>query len=115
MDPNLLTLKAFNAIEEAEIILYDNLVSDEILAINTSADHIYVGRKYGDKADQETRQNKINTLMKKYCELGKKVVRVKSGDPYIYGRAAEEVRFLTKHKFFDFTTKNKLLSKHQLS
>ncbi|SEE59895.1 uroporphyrin-III C-methyltransferase [Tenacibaculum sp. MAR_2010_89] len=94
---NLLTLKAFEAIENAEIILHDNLISDEILAINTQAEHIYVGRKYGDKGDQETRQNNINVLMKKHCEQGDNVVRIKSGDPYIYGRAAEEVRFLKQH------------------
>ena len=95
---NLLTLKAFEAIENAEIILHDNLISDEILDINTHAEHIYVGRKFGDKEDQETRQNNINTLMKNHCEQGDKVVRLKSGDPYIYGRAAEEARFLKKHK-----------------
>lgn len=95
---NLLTLKAFQAIEKAEIILHDNLISDEILNINTQAEHIYVGRKFGDKADQETRQNTINRLLKKHCELGEKVVRIKSGDPYVYGRAAEEVRFLKEHK-----------------
>ncbi|PQJ73703.1 uroporphyrinogen-III C-methyltransferase [Polaribacter butkevichii] len=95
---NLLTLKAFNAIENAEIILHDNLISDEILEINTQAKRIYVGRKFGDKEDQETRQNNINRLMKMHCEQGDKVVRIKSGDPYIYGRAAEEARFLTAHK-----------------
>ena len=95
---NLLTLKAFEAIQNAEIILHDNLVSNEILEINTQAERIYVGRKFGDKNDQETRQNNINTLMKNHCEQGDKVVRLKSGDPYVYGRAAEEVRFLKKHK-----------------
>lgn len=95
---NLLTLKAFEAIENAEVILHDNLISDEILNINTQAERIYVGRKFGDKEDQETRQDNINLLMKKYCEQGDKVVRIKSGDPYIYGRAAEEVRFLKKHE-----------------
>ena len=95
---NLLTLKAFNAIENAEIILHDNLISSEILEINTHAERIYVGRKFGDKEDQETRQNNINTLMKSHCEQGNKVVRIKSGDPYIYGRAAEEARFLKKNK-----------------
>ncbi|WP_158850702.1 uroporphyrinogen-III C-methyltransferase [Algibacter sp. L1A34] len=93
---NLLTLKAFEAIENAEIILHDNLISDEILNINTKAERIYVGRKFGDIEDQETRQNKINILMKAHCEQGERVVRLKSGDPYIYGRAAEEARFLTK-------------------
>ncbi|PHS07282.1 MAG: uroporphyrinogen-III C-methyltransferase [Kordia sp.] len=95
---NLLTLKAFEAIENSEVILHDNLISEEILDINTQAERIYVGRKYGDKEDQETRQNDINQLMKTHCEQGTKVVRIKSGDPYIYGRAAEEVRFLKKHK-----------------
>ncbi|WP_158837553.1 uroporphyrinogen-III C-methyltransferase [Polaribacter sp. L3A8] len=95
---NLLTLKAFNAIENAEIILHDNLISDEILDINTQAKRIYVGRKFGDKEDQETRQNNINRLMKMHCKQGDKVVRIKSGDPYIYGRAAEEVRFLKQHQ-----------------
>lgn len=95
---NLLTLKAFKAIENAAIILHDNLISDEILDINTQAERIYVGRKFGDKEDQETRQDNINSLMKKHCEQGDAVVRIKSGDPYIYGRAAEEVRFLKKHQ-----------------
>lgn len=95
---NLLTLKAFEAIQNAEIILHDNLISDEILDINTQAERIYVGRKFGDKADQQTRQNNINTLMKAHCEQGNKVVRLKSGDPYVYGRAAEEARFLKKHE-----------------
>ncbi|WNH12488.1 uroporphyrinogen-III C-methyltransferase [Thalassobellus suaedae] len=95
---NLLTLKAFEAIENAEIILYDNLISEEILNINIQAELIYVGRKFGDIEDQQTRQNNINILMKARCEQGEKVVRLKSGDPYIYGRAAEEARFLTKHK-----------------
>lgn len=95
---NLLTLKAFEAIQNAEIILHDNLISDEILEINTEAEHIYVGRRFGDVGDQETRQNNINTLMKTHCEQGDKVVRLKSGDPYIYGRAAEEVRFLKQHE-----------------
>lgn len=95
---NLLTLKAFDAIQNADIILHDNLISDEILDINTQAEHIYVGRKFGDVADQETRQNNINQLLKTHCEQGEKVVRLKSGDPYIYGRAAEEARFLKKNK-----------------
>ncbi|WP_299243203.1 uroporphyrinogen-III C-methyltransferase [uncultured Aquimarina sp.] len=95
---NLLTLKALEAIEKADVILHDNLISDEILDINTQAKRMYVGRKFGDSENQETRQNKINTLMKNHCERGDKVVRLKSGDPYVYGRAAEEARFLKKHK-----------------
>ncbi len=95
---DLLTVKAFEAIENAEVILFDNLISEEILEINTHAEHIYVGRKFGDTEDPEERQNKINKLLKSHCEQGSRVVRIKSGDPYIYGRAAEEARFLTTHK-----------------
>lgn len=94
---NLLTLKAFHALQKAEIILHDNLISDEILNINTRAQKIYVGRKYGDVQSQEKRQDTINELMKTHCLQGKKVIRLKSGDPFIYGRASEEVRFLKKH------------------
>ena len=94
----LLTLQAFDLIKDAEIILHDNLISEEILEINTSAERIYVGRKFGDKLCQMERQDTINILFNKYYYLGKKVVRIKSGDPYIYGRAGEEARYLTKEK-----------------
>jgi len=93
----LLTLQAFELLKDAEIILHDNLISQEILKINTSAEKIYVGRKYGDKSDQGERQDNINQLLVMYYQLGKKVVRIKSGDPYIYGRAGEEARYLTKY------------------
>lgn len=97
-DAKLLTLKAYQAIEEADIILYDNLVSPQILAINPGAEQCYVGRKYGDHANQKDRQNTINQLLHDHYKQGKRVVRLKSGDPYIYGRAAEEARFLSKNK-----------------
>ena len=93
----LLTLQAFELITSAEIILHDNLVSDEVLNINTSAEMVYVGRKYGDKGGQIERQANINQLLVKYHQLGKRVVRLKSGDPYIYGRAAEEAIYLTQN------------------
>ncbi len=97
-DVKLLTVKAFELIEEAEIILHDNLISSEILAINQTAEKIYVGRKFGDHFCQMERQGNINVLFKKHFLLGKKIVRVKSGDPYIYGRAGEEARFLKKEQ-----------------
>ena len=64
-----------------KLFLHDNLISQEILNINTSAEKIYVGRKYGDKSDQGERQDNINQLLVMYYQLGKKVVRIKSGDP----------------------------------
>ncbi|KAA1245175.1 uroporphyrinogen-III C-methyltransferase [Aquimarina sp. RZ0] len=95
-DPELLTVKAYKRIKEADIILHDNLVSDSILSINERGENVYVGRKFGDTSDQIARQKKINELLQKNYLLGKKVVRLKSGDPYVYGRAAEEARYLTE-------------------
>ncbi len=95
-DPDLLTVKAHRLIEEADVILHDNLVSDTILEINKQGEKVYVGRKFGDTSDQIERQDRINMLLHNYHLDGKKVVRLKSGDPYVYGRAAEEARYLTK-------------------
>lgn len=97
-DINLLTLQAHQLIVKADIILYDNLVSEQIMKINAFAEKIYVGRKFGDSGNQNDRQIKINTLIHSYYKEGKKVVRLKSGDPYIYGRAAEEARYLKEEK-----------------
>ena len=97
-DPELLTVKAHKLITDADVILHDNLVSSEILALNTTAEKIYVGRKFGDQSDQISRQDRINQLLHEHYLEGKKVIRLKSGDPYIYGRAAEEARYLIKHK-----------------
>ena len=93
-DVDLLTLKAFQTIVEADVILHDNLVSPQILALNPNAELSYVGRKYGDQSDQKDRQRIINELLHDHYKQGKRVARLKSGDPYIYGRAAEEARFL---------------------
>jgi len=90
----LLTLQAFEALKEADVLLHDNLISQEILAINATAEHVYVGRKFGDTENQTDRQETINKLLVEYYQQGKKVVRIKSGDPYIYGRAGEEARYL---------------------
>lgn len=95
-DVELLTVKAFNCIKEADIILYDNLVSEEIRNLNKVAEKIYVGRQFGDQSNQADRQGLINQLLEQHWKTGKKVVRLKSGDPYIFGRAAEEVRYLVE-------------------
>jgi len=97
-DTQLLTLKAFEALKNADVLLHDNLVSEEILELASTAELIYVGRKFADKSCQKERQHKINVLLHDHYKQGKKVVRVKSGDPYIYGRAAEEARYLSEKK-----------------
>lgn len=88
-DPELLTIKAYKAILKADVICYDNLVSDEILAINPTAEKIYVGKKC---AKHSMPQQDINSLLVKLAKQGKTVVRLKSGDPFIFGRGGEEMQ-----------------------
>jgi uroporphyrin-III C-methyltransferase len=95
-DPELLTVKASRLVTEADVILHDNLVSEAILSLNAHAEKIYVGRKFGDSSNQMDRQLRINELLHEHYSQGKNVVRLKSGDPYIYGRAAEEARYLSE-------------------
>ncbi len=97
-DKHLLTLKAYQLLLEAEVILHDNLVSEEILRLAPMAERCYVGRKFADKSDQRERQHRINELLHHHYKQGKKVARLKSGDPYVYGRAAEEARYLSERQ-----------------
>ena len=93
-DPELLTIKALKRIQEADCILHDALVSEEILNLaRPEAQRIYVGKIYQDGQDQTDRQEWINHLIIELAEKGQKVVRLKSGDPMIFGRGAEEIRF----------------------
>ncbi len=97
-DPELLTVRALNRIKSADVILHDNLVPEAILELSSpTAEKIYVGRKYADTQDQMDRQQNINDLMRNYALQGKNVVRLKSGDPFIFGRAVEEIRYLLHH------------------
>jgi uroporphyrinogen III methyltransferase/synthase len=91
-DPLLLTLKAKSLIESAEIIIYDKLVNEEILSwANPRCQQIYVGKREKDSAKSGKIQERINKLLK---ELGpsKMVVRLKGGDPFIFGRGGEEAQ-----------------------
>jgi uroporphyrin-III C-methyltransferase len=93
-DPELLTVKALNRVQQADCILHDALVSDEILCLaKPEAQRIYVGKIYQDGQDQTKRQDEINQLIIDLAAKGLKVVRLKSGDPMIFGRGAEEIRF----------------------
>jgi len=93
-DPELLTIKALKRIQEADCILHDALVSEEIKNLaRPDCQRIYVGKIYQDGQDQTDRQEWINQLIIELAENGKKVVRLKSGDPMIFGRGAEEIRF----------------------
>ncbi len=93
-DPELLTIKALNRIQQADCILHDALVSNEILDLaKPEAQRIYVGKIYQDGQDQTKRQDEINQLIIDLAAKGLRVVRLKSGDPMIFGRGAEEIRF----------------------
>lgn len=94
-DPELLTLKALRILEKADVVLYDRLVSAEILALaNPTALLIHTGKRHGE---QEAIQNEINGLMLKHAGMGRVVVRLKSGDPMVFGRGAEEWALLRLH------------------
>ncbi len=91
-DPDLLTFKALRLMQQADIILYDNLVSAEILDMcRRDANLIYVGKK---KSDHSLPQPEINKLLVDYALQGKRVCRLKGGDPFIFGRGGEEIEQL---------------------
>jgi uroporphyrin-III C-methyltransferase len=91
-DPELLTLKALRLLQTAEAVLHDDLVAPEILKLIPPTAQIYhVGKRCGKK---KIRQGEINSLMVALAAFGLRVVRLKSGDPLIFGRAGEEIEAL---------------------
>ncbi len=94
-DPELLTLKAHRLIREAEVVVYDRLVAQAILdSIPKGTSRIYVGK--APKCHRMV-QDEINALLVKLAHAGRRVVRLKGGDPYIFGRGSEEAAFLRQH------------------
>jgi uroporphyrin-III C-methyltransferase/precorrin-2 dehydrogenase/sirohydrochlorin ferrochelatase len=92
-DPDLLTVKATRLLESAEVILHDDLVPQAILALAPRAEIVNVGKRCGKKS---ITQEEINALMVEHAQAGRSVVRLKSGDPLLFGRAAEEMSALGK-------------------
>lgn len=91
-DPELLTLKALRVLRSADVVLHDDLVSPAILRLLPPTVLIHnVGKRCGAKA---IRQDEVNTMMVKYARSGLAVVRLKGGDPLIFGRAGEEIAAL---------------------
>ena len=91
-DPELLTLKALKVLKRADVVLHDELVGAEILAQVPSTARIHnVGKRCGGKS---TSQREINSLLIQYALLGLQVVRLKGGDPFIFGRGGEEMQAL---------------------
>ncbi|NRA54448.1 MAG: uroporphyrinogen-III C-methyltransferase [Gammaproteobacteria bacterium] len=91
-DPELLTIKALRFIEQAEVAIYDRLVSDEIMALLPDrCEKYYVGKK---QAKHCVPQDGINQMLSDQALLGKRVLRLKGGDPFVFGRGGEEVEHL---------------------
>jgi len=91
-DPELLTLKAFRLIQNADIVFHDRLVSDEIMdLVRRDATRVSVGKA---KANHSVPQAEIHDLMIKAVQDGQRVVRLKGGDPFVFGRGGEEVEAL---------------------
>lgn len=95
-DPDLITKKAIDVIKKADVVLYDRLISKGILAmIPKNTEKIYVGREVGDDYKH---QDSTNELMVNFAKRKKNIVRLKGGDPFMFGRGGEEAEFLRSKK-----------------
>jgi len=93
-DPELLTVRAVRRIRAGDVIVYDRLIHPGVLALaRPEAEKIYMGKPQG----HHTRQDEIHVLLVKKAREGKTVIRLKGGDPFLFGRGGEEVEYLAEH------------------
>ena len=93
--PDLLTIRAAELLKTAEVIVYDRLIQDEVLALaKPSAEKIFMGKPLGRHC---SRQDEIHDLLVRKAREGKTVVRLKGGDPFLFGRGGEEAEYLAEH------------------
>ncbi|MBY5971031.1 uroporphyrinogen-III C-methyltransferase [Pseudooceanicola marinus] len=93
-DPGLLTLHALNALRQADVVVYDALVSPEILDWAMNAELVYAGKRGGKPS---AKQQDISLKLVELAKAGKRVLRLKGGDPFVFGRGGEEAQTLLAH------------------